>query len=87
VPRGDVIKTQNWRNISLKLKQLRLLTKSLRPMPNQLGMVFFQQRRTPKAGRYIDLNINKRCFMTDLLGVVPIFGQATRQYLIDQRIY
>jgi lysyl-tRNA synthetase class 2 len=77
--KGDVIKTQTG-EISVEVEQLRLLTKSLRPMPTNWDGFSNKEERLRR--RYIDLNINKDVY--DRFIRRSQFWQATRQYLIDK---
>lgn len=70
---GPVIKTQTG-EISIGVKSLRLLTKSLRPMPTELTNKEERLRR-----RYVDMNVNddvRQRFVRR-----SKFWQATRDYL------
>jgi lysyl-tRNA synthetase class 2 len=77
--KGNVIKTQTG-EISVEVDQLRLLTKSLRPMPTSWDGFSNKEERLRR--RYIDLNINKD--VHDRFIRRSQFWQATRQYLIDK---
>lgn len=77
--KGNVIKTQTG-EISVEVEQLRLLTKSLRPMPTNWDGFTNKEERLRR--RYIDLNINKDIY--DRFVRRSQFWQATRQYLIDK---
>lgn len=70
---GDVIKTKTG-EISVAVKTLRLLTKSLRPMPTELTNKEERFRR-----RYVDMNVNLE--VRDLFVRRSKFWQATRDYL------
>lgn len=73
---GPVIKTQTG-EISVGVKTLRLLTKSLRPMPTELTDKEQRLRR-----RYVDMNVNtdvKQRFIRR-----SKFWQATRQFLENE---
>jgi lysyl-tRNA synthetase class 2 len=79
---GVVAKTQTG-EISVKAKVLRLLTKSLRPMPtNHDG---FTNKEERLRRRYIDTNINSDVFERYLRR--SKFWQATRQFLLEQGFY
>lgn len=70
---GQVIKTQTG-EISIGAKTLRLLTKSLRPMPTELTNKEERMRR-----RYVDMNVNPD--VRDRFIRRSKFWQATREYL------
>lgn len=70
---GEVIKTKTG-EISVGVKTLRLLTKSLRPMPTELTNKEERLRR-----RYIDMNVNQD--VRDRFVRRSKFWQATRDYL------
>jgi lysyl-tRNA synthetase class 2 len=70
---GEVIKTQTG-EISVGVKTLRLLTKSLRPMPTELINKEERLRR-----RYVDMNVNQD--VRDRFVRRSKFWQATRDYL------
>ncbi len=73
---GTVIKTQTG-EISVSCKKLRLLTKSLRPMPNtQEGFTDKEQRF---RRRYVDMNVN--IDVRDRFVRRSKFWQATRDFL------
>lgn len=73
---GEVIKTQTG-EISVSCKKLRLLTKSLRPMPNaQEGFTDKEQRL---RRRYIDMNVNIE--VRERFERRTKFWQATRDFL------
>lgn len=73
---GEVIKTKTG-EISVGVKTLRLLTKSLRPMPTaQDG---FTNKEERMRRRYIDTNVNKDVYERYLRR--SKFWQATRDYL------
>lgn len=75
---GPVIKTQTG-EVSVEVHQLRLLTKSLRPMP--LAQEGFTNKEERLRRRYVDMNVNldvRERFIRR-----SKFWQATRQYLID----
>ncbi|HEX7483820.1 MAG TPA: lysine--tRNA ligase [Candidatus Saccharimonadales bacterium] len=73
---GTVIKTQTG-EISVGTQTLRLLTKSLRPMPTELTNKEERLRR-----RYVDMNVNQD--VRDRFVRRSKFWQATRQFLIDE---
>lgn len=70
---GEVIKTQTG-EISVGVKTLRLLTKSLRPMPTELTNKEERLRR-----RYLDMNVNSD--IRERFIRRSKFWQATRDYL------
>lgn len=70
---GEVIKTQTG-EISVGVKTLRLLTKSLRPMPTELTNKEERLRR-----RYLDMNVNPE--VRERFIRRSKFWQATRDYL------
>jgi lysyl-tRNA synthetase, class II len=72
---GLVIKTQTG-EVSVETKKLRLLTKSLRPMPTYDG---FTNKEERMRRRYIDTNINKDVFERFLRR--SVFWSATREFL------
>ncbi len=73
---GQVIKTQTGEP-SVEVKTLRLLTKSLRPMPTKQDGFTNKEERLRR--RYIDTNVNKNVY--DRFVRRSVFWQATRQYL------
>jgi lysyl-tRNA synthetase class 2 len=79
---GEVVKTQTG-EISVSVKKLRLLSKSLRPLP--LPQEGFTNKEERMRRRYIDMNVN--------LGVKERFirrsrfWQATRDFLNDRGFY
>jgi lysyl-tRNA synthetase, class II len=70
---GEVIKTQTG-EISIGVRTLRLLTKSLRPMPTELTNKEERMRR-----RYVDMNVNQE--VRDRFVRRSKFWQATRDFL------
>lgn len=73
---GTVIKTQTG-EISVEVQKLRLLTKSLRPMPtDQEG---FTNKEERLRRRYIDMNVNRD--VRDRFVRRSKFWQATRDFL------
>lgn len=70
---GEVIKTQTG-EISIGVRTLRLLTKSLRPMPTELTNKEERMRR-----RYVDMNVNQD--VRDRFVRRSKFWQATRDFL------
>lgn len=76
---GQVIKTQTG-EISISVRRLRLLTKSLRPMPNaQEG---FTNKEERLRRRYVDLNVNKDVYERFIRR--SKFWQATRDFLNER---
>lgn len=75
---GKVIKTQTG-EISVEVNKLRLLTKSLRPMPTTHDGFTNKEERLRR--RYVDMNVNQD--VRDRFVRRSNFWQATRQYLID----
>lgn len=75
---GKIIKTQTG-EISLGVNKLRLLTKSLRPMPTKQDGFTNKEERMRR--RYIDTNTNQDVF--DRFVRRSKFWQATRQFLLD----
>jgi len=75
---GDVIKTQTG-EISVAVHTLRLLTKSLRPMPTTHESFTNKEERLRR--RYIDMNVNRDVYERFIRR--STFWRATRQYLID----
>ena len=73
---GEVIRTQTG-EISIGVKTLRLLTKSLRPMPTELTSKEERLRR-----RYVDMNVNQD--VRDRFVRRSKFWQATRQFLLEE---
>lgn len=75
---GTVIKTQTGET-SLELTRLRLLTKSLRPMPTKQDGFTNKEERLRR--RYIDTNVNQDVY--DRYVRRSMFWQATREFLIQ----
>ena len=76
---GTVVKTQTG-EISVSCKKLRLLTKSLRPMPSaQEGFTDKEQRL---RRRYVDMNVNLE--VRDRFVRRSKFWQATRDFLAKE---
>lgn len=73
---GEIIKTQTG-EISIAVKTLRLLTKSLRPMPTELTNKEERMRR-----RYVDMNVNQD--VRDRFVRRSKFWQATRDFLNER---
>lgn len=75
---GEVIKTKT-DEISINVRTIRLLTKSLRPMP--LAHEEFSDKEERLRRRYIDINVNKN--IRERFVRRSKFWQATRQFLLD----
>ncbi len=75
---GTVIKTQT-REISVEVKHLRLLTKSLRPLPTHDG---FTNKEERLRRRYVDTNANPDVYNRFLRR--SAFWQATREFLMGE---
>ena len=75
---GKVIKTQTG-EYSVGVKHLRLLTKSLRPMPTTHESFTNKEERLRR--RYIDMNVNRDVYERFIRR--SNFWQATRQFLMD----
>ena len=73
---GKVIKSKT-DEISVEVTNLRLLTKSLRPMPSALDGFTNKEERTRR--RYVDINVNND--VRDRFVRRSKFWQATRDYL------
>ena len=73
---GEVIRTKTG-EISVAVKQLKLLTKSLRPMPEELTNKEERFRR-----RYVDMNVNQDVRQRFIRR--SKFWQATRDFLNDE---
>ena len=73
---GEVIRTKTG-EISVGVKQLKLLTKSLRPMPEELTNKEERFRR-----RYVDMNVNQDVRQRFIRR--SKFWQATRDFLNDE---
>lgn len=78
---GKVIKTQTG-EISVDVQRLRLLTKSLRPLPIREG---FTNKEERFRRRYIDTNVNPDIFQRFLRR--SAFWQATRDFLISESFF
>ncbi|HEY8886235.1 MAG TPA: amino acid--tRNA ligase-related protein [Candidatus Microsaccharimonas sp.] len=76
---GTVIKTKTG-EISLELSRLKLITKSLRPMP--LDHESFTDKEERLRRRYVDMNVNLE--VRDRFVRRSHFWQATRDFLISQ---
>jgi lysyl-tRNA synthetase class 2 len=73
---GPIIKTQTG-EISIEVKQLRLLAKSLRPLPTEHDGFTNKEERLRR--RYVDMNVNKD--VKERFIRRSKFWQATRDYL------
>ncbi|MDB5164783.1 MAG: lysS [Candidatus Saccharibacteria bacterium] len=73
---GPVIKTQTG-EVSVEVRELKLLTKSLRPMP--LGHESFTNKEERLRRRYVDMNVNLD--VRDRFIRRSKFWQATRDFL------
>jgi lysyl-tRNA synthetase, class II len=73
---GQVIKTQTG-EVSIEVKQLHLLTKSLRPLPTDHDGFTNKEERLRR--RYVDMNVNKD--VRERFIRRSKFWQATRDYL------
>lgn len=78
--KGTVIKTQTG-EISLEVGRLRLLTKSLRPLPTEHDGFTNKEERMRR--RYVDTNVNKDVFERYLRR--SEFWQATRSFLLTEQ--
>jgi lysyl-tRNA synthetase class 2 len=79
---GPVIRTKTG-EVSVDVRQLRLLTKSLRPMPtDQEGFTSKEERF---RRRYVDMNVNRD--VRDRFVRRSKFWQATRKFLDDHGFY
>lgn len=76
---GTVIKTKTG-EISVQAQMLRLLTKSLRPMPQ--GHEAFTNKEERMRRRYIDINVNQD--VRDRYIRRSHFWQTTREFLLEQ---
>ena len=76
---GKVIKTQTG-EISVEVNKFRLLTKSLRPMPNSVEGFTNKEERLRR--RYVDTNVNKEVYERYIRR--SRFWQATRDFLIKE---
>ena len=73
---GDLIKTQTG-EISIEVKELRLLAKTLRPLPTDQDGFTNKEERLRR--RYVDTNVNKDVFKR--FERRSMFWQATREFL------
>jgi lysyl-tRNA synthetase class 2 len=76
--KGSVIKTQTG-EVSVGVRELRLLTKSLRPMPSKQGGFTNKEERFRR--RYVDMNVNENVRTRFIRR--SRFWQATRKFLDD----
>ncbi|MDR0957191.1 MAG: lysine--tRNA ligase [Candidatus Nomurabacteria bacterium] len=76
---GPVIKTQTG-EVSIGVQKLRILTKSLRPMP--LGHEEFSDKEERLRRRYVDMNVNLE--VRERFVRRAKFWQATRQFLLNE---
>ncbi|MBA3758490.1 lysine--tRNA ligase [Candidatus Saccharibacteria bacterium] len=76
---GKVIKTQTG-ELSLEVTSLRLLTKSLRPMPTEHEGFTNKEERLRR--RYVDTNVNKDVYERFVRR--SKFWQATREFLLKE---
>ena len=79
---GNVIKTQTG-EVSVEVKKLRLLTKSLRPMPTTQDGFTNKEERLRR--RYIDTNVNNDVYERFIRR--SKFWQATREFLLKNDFY
>lgn len=77
--KGTVIKTQTG-EISVEVHSMRLLTKSLRPLPTQQDGFTNKEERMRR--RYVDMNVNLD--VRDRFVRRSKFWQATRTFLLDE---
>jgi lysyl-tRNA synthetase class 2 len=80
--KGPVIKTQTG-EISVEVSHLRILTKSLRPMP--LSQEGFTNKEERLRRRYVDMNVNLD--VRDRFVRRAKFWQATRDFLNEKGFY
>ena len=76
---GKVIKTQTG-EISVEIQTLRLLTKTLRPLPSE--QEGFTDKEERMRRRYVDTNVNSDVYQRFIRR--SRFWQACRTYLLDQ---
>lgn len=76
---GNVIKTQT-EEISVNVQHLRILSKSLRPMPTAQDGFTNKEERLRR--RYVDTNVNPDVYERYIRR--SKFWQATRQFLLDK---
>ncbi len=79
---GKVITTKTG-EISVEVSKIRLLTKSLRPMPTKQDGFTNKEERLRR--RYIDMNVNKDVYERYIRR--SKFWQATREFLIQKGFY
>ncbi len=75
---GEIIKTKTG-EISISVKSMRLLSKSLRPMPTSWDGFSNKEERLRR--RYIDMNVNQQVY--DRFVRRSKFWQSTREYLVN----
>lgn len=75
---GSVIKTQTG-EVSVEVRQLRLLAKSLRPMPTKQDGFTNKEERLRR--RYVDMNVNQE--VRERFIRRSTFWQATREFLLQ----
>ncbi|TAH34263.1 lysine--tRNA ligase [Candidatus Saccharibacteria bacterium] len=80
--KGKVIKTQTG-EISVEVRQLRLIGKSLRPMPSKQDGFTNKEERFRR--RYIDMNVNQE--VRERFVRRSKFWQATRKFLDERGFY
>lgn len=76
---GNVIKTQTG-EISIEVNTLRLLVKSLRPLPSEHDGFSNKEERLRR--RYVDTTVNRQVYERYLRR--SMFWQATREFLLNQ---
>ncbi len=76
---GPVIKTQTG-EISIEVQTLKLLTKSLRPLPTEQDGFTNKEERLRR--RYVDTNVNKNVYQRYIRR--SNFWQAAREFLINE---
>lgn len=79
---GPLIRTKTG-EISVDVRSLRLLSKSLRPMPTELEGFTDKEERLRR--RYVDMNVNRD--VRDRFVRRSKFWQATRKFLDDRGFY
>ncbi|HYG84182.1 MAG TPA: amino acid--tRNA ligase-related protein [Verrucomicrobiae bacterium] len=77
--RGQIVKTKTG-EISIAVERMRLLTKSLRPLP--LEREGFTNKEERLRRRYVDTNVNPDVYQRFLRR--SDFWQATRQFLLNE---
>jgi lysyl-tRNA synthetase, class II len=76
---GEVIKTQTG-EISVNVRKIRILVKTLRPLPAEQAEFSDKEQRLRR--RYVDSNVNKDVY--DRFIRRSKFWQATRQFLVNE---